>query len=138
MVGFCFLIHSATLCLFISEVFLWPFYLAFSGISFLLLPCPCVSVFFILIDFCLFCLQFLFYVIYFSSESLACGYHYEYVEDRCIYTVVHFLLHMPYLHSPLWIWISESSLFQSLLSQFVPMDAKHSLLACYSNSLIIT
>ena len=105
MVGFLFLVHSATLCLIVSEFSLFPFRMiieiwglrailsfASSSLVFPLLPCPCVSVFLILFGFCGFCLWFfLFSVIYFSSESLVCGYHYEYEKDSYIYTVIHFL-----------------------------------------------
>ena len=115
------------------EVFLQPLSLLLTGSSvFPLLPCPCVSVFFILVGFCGFSLwPFLFYVIYFSSESSVCGYHYEYVKDSYIHTITYFFLRMPYRHFFLQIWIFESFPFQSLLSQFVPMYAEHSLPSSY-------
>ena len=57
-------------------------------------PCPCVSVFFILVGFCGFCLWFfLFAVIYFSSESSLCGYHYEYEKDSFTHTHTHTQTH---------------------------------------------
>ena len=79
----------------------WNMRSSYSRFIFCFLVAQCFHCFLVLVFlfslfwlfFCVFSLWFfLFYVIYFSSESLVCDYHYEYVKDSYIYTVVYFLL----------------------------------------------